>query len=86
MITVSELRTLPVESSAEMVIKDLETRIIAARHIPDRPNSKLRVVDLSWCYPKEITNAVMWELLESGYDVKFYHVDGGIRIHIEYFI
>lgn len=85
MITVSELRNMTVEKSAEMVIKDLETRLIATRHMPDYTNSKCRAVDLPWSYPKDITNVVMWELLESGYDVAFYQVDGGLRISIKFF-
>lgn len=86
MITVEELKALPTESSAEIIIKNLETQIIAARHTPDCPNSRRHVVGLPWSYSKKVTNAVMWELLEAGYDVKFYHCDGGLRIHIEYYI
>ena len=86
MISANELKTMTIEQSAEMVLNDLETRIIASRYIPGGYNSNLRVVDLAWGYPKEITQMIFWELLMSGYDVKFYRLDGGLRIHIEYFV
>ena len=86
MISVNELKTMTVEQSAKAVLNDLETRIIASRYIPDSFDPNLRVVDLAWVYPKEITQAIVWELLESGYAVKLYQLDGGIRIHIEYFV
>lgn len=90
MVTVAELRNMPIEKSAEMVLKDLEMRIIAARHMPPEQifnsiESNTHVVDLPWGYPKDLTNVVLWELLKSGYDVSFYHVDGGLRINIKYF-
>ena len=86
MITVSELRTMTVEQSAEMVLKDLELRILVARHMPGYPNPKLHIVDIPWGYTDDITNVVIWKLLESGYDVKLYHVDGGLNIHIAFYV